>query len=497
MKMNRKHYRSSATTVALGLLALVLFSLTGKPAFGQGAGVEVKEAPTPPGIDAFNLNLGQTIAFSRSKNFEVLGHSYFKGPWLTPFALANGLGAGFNTPRVYDGIAYMGGYNSPPTLFGVLIAEVSNPRNMQVLSFVPCEPGTRCPYIRVNQSRKILIGTHDTNSSNPNQPPSGQAARAGVSFTDVSDPKHPQALGFFETQPNGEAHGFEIDDRYVYACATTPQSKPSALGNQELVIIDYNNPAAPVLVSTLHIQGQHVGETFAPQDQLNPNGTPQKVWCHEITKFKNRLYIAWRDAGMVIVDVSNPFSPSIISRLDYVPPFNGGNLGAAHSDAPVIADPEQEPTLVVHTDEIFDCPPGFGRIIDISDLGNPQIIASYRLPFIDDNFDFETGKFVCPPGQQSIHLPWFDSRSPSLLYQAWYDQGVRVWDISNPFLPREVGYYLSPLYAAPGRVDRQTREVFQDVTTGLLYVTDGNGGGLTVLRWTGPIPPKPPIPGSR
>jgi hypothetical protein len=221
--------------------------------------------------------------------------------------------------------------------------------------------------------------------------------------------------------------------------------------------------------------------------------------CHEINLHKNRLYVAWRDAGMVIVDVSNPYSPSIISRLDYVPPYNGGRSpgGAAHTSAPVVVDANQHPTLVVHTDEIFDCPPGFGRIIDISSLSYPQIISSYRLPHIDDNFDFNTGKFVCAAGQQSIHQPWFDYRSPSLFYQAWYDQGVRVWDISNPFLPCEVGYYISPKYEPPGGAGRQTRETFQDPDTGLIYMSDGNGGGLTVLRWTGAIPAKPPIPGAR
>ncbi|MGE5141450.1 MAG: LVIVD repeat-containing protein, partial [Rudaea sp.] len=473
-----------------------VLSLAPIPASAQGAGVEVREAPVPPGVDVFNLNLGQTIAFSRSKNFQVVGHSYFKGPWLTPFAQAQGLGAGFNTPRVHNGIAYLAGYNSPPTLFGVLIADVSNPENMQALSFIPCNPGTRCPYVRLNTNRHILVGTQDMSAQNPNQP--AGPAQAGVSFYDVSDPRNPQALGFFLTRLNGEAHGFEIDDQFVYACASTNDSKTGVTGgNQELVIINYSNPSNPTLASTLHIQGQHVGETFEPNDLLNPDGTSQKIWCHEISLHKNRLYIAWRDAGMVIVDVSDPYNPSIISQLDYVPPFNGGSLGAAHSSVPVVADPTQHPTLVVQTDEIFDCPPGFGRIIDISDLSNPQVISSYRLPHVDDNFDFDTGKFVCPPGQQSIHLPWFDYRSPSLFYQAWYDQGLRVWDISNPFLPREVGYYLSPRYAAPGRVDRHTREAYQDPDTGLIYLTDGNGGGLTVLRWTGPIPPKPPLPGAR
>ena len=72
-----------------------------------------------------------------------------------------------------------------------------------------------------------------------------------------------------------------------------------------------------------------------------------------------------------------------------------------------------------------------------------------------------------------------------------------MWDISNPFLPRETGYYISPNYQPPGGAGRQTRETYQDPDTGLIYMSDGNGGGLTVLRWMGRIPENPPIPGAR
>jgi hypothetical protein len=477
------------------MAAGAVFLPISQPVVGQIVGVEVPEPVIPPGVDVFNLTLDQTKLYSASKNFEVLGQSYLKGPWLTPAAQAAGLGAGVQTPRVHNGIAYIGGY--PPTLFGVLIADVSNPLAMPVLGFVPCNPGTRCNYIRVNYDRKILVTLHDTTSANPIQPPPGQPVQAGVTFHDVSNPSNPQLLGFLLTRANGATHGFEIDDRYVYGCATTPQSKPGS--TLEVVIIDYGNPRTPVLVGSVHIQGQHVGETYLPLDNLKPDGTPQVIMCHEINLHNNRLYVAWRDAGMVVIDVTDRTNPQIISKLDYVPPYNGGHSpgGAAHTSAPVVVASDQHPTLIVHTDEIFDCPPGFGRIIDVSNLANPQIISNYRLPFIDDNYDFNTNQFVCRAGQQSIHQPWFDYRSPSLFYQAWYDQGVRVWDISNPFLPVEVGYYLSPRYVVASNPSRQTRETYQDPDTGLIYMSDGNGGGLTILRWTGSIPPHPPIPGAR
>src|SRR5678815_1681596 len=120
---------------------------------------------------------------------------------------------------------------------------------------------------------------------------------------------------------------------------------------------------------------------------------------------------------------------------------------------------------------------------DISNLAYPTILSSYRIPSIDDNYNHTTKQFYCPPGSHSSHMPWQDYRSPSLFYQAWYTEGLRVVDYSNPFLPREVGYYLSPPYicgefttscgGGPPPVYRHTREPFQDPATGLIYVTDG------------------------
>jgi hypothetical protein len=95
----------------------------------------------------------------------------------------------------------------------------------------------------------------------------------------------------------------------------------------------------------------------------------------------------------------------------------------------------------------------------------------------------------------------FDHRvkAGNLFYQAWYNQGLRAIDISNPFRPREVGYYISPDFSinVRGQKGRHTREPYPDWDSDLIYVTDGNGGGLTVLRYTAPLPAKPPIPGVR
>lgn len=361
-------------------------------------------------------------------------------------------------------MGYFAGYDDPPTCFGVLIADVSSPGDMKVLRVIPCNPGTRCNYLRLNTRRQILVIGMDTNKANPNQPAGNAVAQSGFSFYDVGTPRAPHLLGFYHTIPRGATHGFEIDDRYVYGCATVAASKPA---NLELLILDYADPQRPALASSVHIPGQHIDEAYEPRDQKNPDGSPQHVWCHEVSYHNNRLYVAWQDAGMVIVDVSDRTKPAVVSRFDYVPPFHGGPNGAAHTAAPVVVDAAKHPTLAVLTDEIIACPPGYARIVDISDLANPQQIATLRIPHVTDNFDHATGKFRCPSNGGYVHQPWFDFRSPSLVYTAWIEQGLKVWDISNPFLPHELGYYLSP--RDPGRFpNRQVRETYQDHDSGLI-----------------------------
>jgi hypothetical protein len=499
--------------------AALMLLLTGTAA-AQVLGPKIETLAIPAGVDAFSLSFEEFRKYSAASGFELLGHSYFKVPERAPWAKAQGrpgveVGSGFNTVRVYDGIAYLAGYNSPQTLFGALIADVRDPRDMKPLSFVPCEVGTRCNYLRVNRQKKILIINHDADNSNPTRPAAGQRARAGVSFHDVSNPARPRELAFVPFVPDGAAHGLDADDRYVYSCGQFS----SDLQREALSIIDYSDPKAIRQVATWHVPGMLKGEQFGPLNRLGPDGKPQIIQCHEIVYYNDRLYIAWRDAGMVILDISDRTKPTLLATYDYNPPFHGGNLGAAHTSLPVVTKEGEHPDLVVHTDEIFNCPPGFGRILDVSDMKAPEVVrgerpanvvllSTFRLPHISDAFDPAKPQFLCPgfPPNRSgstTHLPVMDRRSPSLLYLNWYDDGLHALDISNPFAPRFVAYYLTPLLppvgGRPNEVHqfRHTREIFQDPDTNLLYLTDGNGGGLMVLRYTGPMPTGLPIPGAR
>lgn len=368
-----RRFSKRQTAVAVGgslLLVLVAVQVPGQESDdrdrasyelnnGYGGGASVPEPILPAGVDVFNLSLEETRHYSRSYHYEVVGHSYFHGfqTYMTAAAIAAGEGAGFNTPRVYDGIGYFGGAG----FYASIIADVSRPSDMRVLSVIPCDPGTRCLYHRVDPVRHIMvIGMDPTTggAGNPIKPASGctlvgsgagqtcAQAVSGWAFYDVSDPRNPQRLGFVPTGnwsasgPLGTVtakatHGLDLDGRYAYVCAEVGATKLPVNGlNMEVLIIDYSNPSDPTVVSSFHVQGQHTGETFAPQDQLNPDGTPQLPYCHEINYYQNRIYVAYRDAGMIVLDVTDRTNPVQISRYDYVPPYNGGGLGASHTYMP-------------------------------------------------------------------------------------------------------------------------------------------------------------------
>ena len=479
--------------LSLFAVSLIMTLALPTPVLAQQA---ARSIPNPRKVSMFQLNdLASYRKFSQVKNFEIVGHSYFRGPWVVPGAP----GAGFNTLRICGNIALMSGYN--PTLFGVLIVDVSKLANMQVLSFIPSNPGTRSAYLRADCDRKIVAIGHGESSENPNKPAAGQPLKSGVTLHDFSNPRAPQKLAEWNNA-GGQTHGMEMDDKYVYVCGTMDRSKRR---NEELIILDYTTATAPKVAATWHVTGQHEGETFSPMNQKNPNGlTDQFITCHEIIKDGNRLSLAYRDAGVIILDISNPASPTEVGVFDYVPPYNGdpGNpLGCcpgAHTAAPVPHPGKPLASLLVLTDEHFSCPPGFGQVLDVSNPKAMTVLSTYQVEGLTDQYDDASGKFVCKLGQQSAHLPWFDPRGHgALFYQAWYDQGLRAMDISNPFKPKEVGYFISPDFSVPKQVGRHTREGYLDTATNLIYVTDGNGGGVTVLRYTGPIPKRPPIPGAR
>jgi hypothetical protein len=177
------------------------------------------------------------------------------------------------------------------------------------------------------------------------------------------------------------------------------------------------------------------------------------------------------------------------ARFDVHPPFNSET--ATHSavivpgrPAEVNGNTKNRPAYAIMTDENFGCPTAYGRVLSIEVESVPIMVGGFAVP--DDNLDscLAESTVVEPNGQprprrfehleQQVHNP---TVFKDLVFVGWYSHGLRVFDISLPFMPREVGYIIPlPLGGARGY------PIFKD---GLMYWIDTRNG-LHVARYTGP-----------
>src|SRR5262249_23694631 len=93
-------------------------------------------------------------------------------------------------------------------------------------------------------------------------------------------------------------------------------------------------------------------------------------------------------------------------------------------------------------------PFGFGRIIDISDERNPRTISKLMLEvhapencplLVNDPAD--AGGALSYSGERcNVDRP----SNPTMLACGYRDAGLRVFDIRDPYRPKEIAYYKSP-----------------------------------------------------
>jgi hypothetical protein len=132
-----------------------------------------------------------------------------------------------------------------------------------------------------------------------------------------------------------------------------------------------------------------------------------------------------------------------------------------------------------------DLDPGFrfahpGYVLPVPPKGAP-----YK------NFCEKGGRFGPHNVNQEIHLPDVE-RPGNLIYLTYFNGGLRVYDIKDPLLPVESGWFIPPQPSEragplPRDLVTQTEDVLVD-SRGYIYVTDKQWG-LWILRYSGPDQP--------
>lgn len=268
-----------------------------------------------------------------------------------------------------------------------------------------------------------------------------------------------------------------VDGRYAHVTTGAGDFTPTnPKDDQFYMTVDVSDPTKPREVGRWWLPGTRQGDSEAPP--IRHTTIDAGFRAHNVNVYPSRpdraylAYLGYLDGGAIIIDISDVAYPSMISRVDYHPPFPG----FTHTAMPLF-----DRGLMVVTDEAttVDCSdyPKLVWVMDIREEANPVIISTLPMPDKEE-FCGRRGRF----GAHNIHenLPVATSwSSDSLIVGAYLNAGVRVHDISDPFRPEEVAHFV------PEEPDAELGVNINDVYVderGLVYAIDRFKGGLYVLE---------------
>ncbi len=304
-------------------------------------------------------------------------------------------------------------------------------------------------------------------------------APVGMGVWDVKDPENPVKISHFDTSgPHSRgAHCLWFaDGRYAYLATGAGDFQPhNPLDDQFLMIVDVGDPTDPTEVGRWWLPGTRVGDTEDPPDRHPEIDTGFRLHNGNVWPEKpDRAYLGYIDGGAIILDVSDKSKPSMISRVDYHPPFPG----FTHTVMPIF----NRDLLIVSDESIVDHAadhPKYVWVMDGRDETNPVIISTFPLPDPDEFKDAD-GRFGAHNLNENKPGP-LSMQSDTLIVGSYFNGGVRVHDISNPFRPIEVAYYI-PAYPE-GMNGVNINDVYWD-ENGLIYAIDRFKGGMYILELT-------------
>ena len=343
--------------------------------------------------------------------------------------------------EVDKGFAYVG-HMDPP--HGTSIIDVRDPKNPKLVAQLDVPPGIHSHKAAVRDG--VMIVNHERYENNDD-------AQGGLKVFDVSDPSNPREVSFFKAAAKG-VHRFTFDGRYAYFSPVME----GYVGNIAM-ILDLADPAKPQEVGRWWMPGQWV----AGGEEPTWPGTMHR--CHHPIRRADRLYVSYWHGGFVILDISDMSKPTLVSHLDWSPPYPS----PTHTTLPMPEKLMGREILVVTDEEAQKAAPmpyAFMWVVDISDEAHPVPISTFIPPVEQE-----------PTDRYGAHQPAEQVYS-NVLYVTWFSGGLRAVDVSNPYQPKEVGYYVPE--PGKGQNSVQSNDVYHD-EDGLLYLID-RLDGLEILE---------------
>jgi hypothetical protein len=365
---------------------------------------------------------------------------------------------------------------------GVTILDAADPRRLRPVGFFTAGTNTRTHHLQVasdllllaNGANIVTMQSYDNlrgyfENALVDSISNRKKFRSGLSIHDISKPGEMREIAFLEIPGFGINRLWWTGGRYAYLAVHF-----DGYTDHILAIVDLQNITRPEIVSKWWLPGMH--RAGGEPSTLGPG---KRVALHHMIVAGHLGYGAWRDGGFTIHDVSDPAHPKLLSHINWSPPYPGGT----HTPLPL---PGRQLALVADEANAERCAKGTFHtfIVDVRAPENPVPIATLPTP---------TGRDFCAVGTfgpHNLHENRPGSmQSETMAFATYNNAGVRVFDISDQFAPREVASWVAP---APAKlidprpnVARAAKSADLFVTKeGLMYVSDWNAG-LNVLEYKG------------
>jgi hypothetical protein len=384
-------------------------------------------------------------------------------------------------------------------LNGTSILDVTDPKQPRYLAHIPGDEGEDeaggAQMVRVCDGKSL--GKGDPNAIYMLR----VFGKKAQEFWNVTDPTQPKLLWRLDGLRDTHKNFWECDTGIAYLVSGIAGWFARATS-----IYDASDPANPVKIRDFGLIGQQPGATgempIAIHGMISTGSAGNRVYFGYGTNSNGVLQIV--DREKLLKGAKEPTPENLlypqIGRLDLSP------MVGAHTTFPLgkVAIPEfahdevgklRDMIMIVNEVSANECTRQARQMVFFADAtveSKPMIVSHWTVPDGGENFCARGGRFGAHSSHESM-APVFYRK---LAFISWFNAGLRVLDVRNPYEPKEVAYFIPAITENTekrcikvGGQDRckvaiQSNNAEID-DRGYIYVVDRANTGLHVLELTG------------
>lgn len=323
---------------------------------------------------------------------------------------------------------------------------------------------------------------------------------------DVTDPGAPRFLSLVsEGLVDTHKSWWECDTGIAYIVSGVPGWRV----NRMTQVYDLSDPQQPKFIRNFGLPGQQPGATGEVPEQIHGCISvvqANRVYCGYGTNQRGAVVILDRDKLIrdSLVDPANPSEAELrapIMGALRLPDFMGAHTTFPILDVPIAEFAKHREyrvrdfVAVVNEAAANECTQDARQMmfmVDVTVESRPWPVSNYNVPESEGNYCERGGRFGAHASNESFTPIYYGK----LIFVSWFNAGVRVVDIRDPFNPTEAGYYIPATTDATAercitvddeercKIAIQTNNVEVD-ERGYIYLADRANTGMHILELAG------------